>query len=161
LRAARVTHQPIKLQSVPLYNVTASVIAEMGNIIRGKNLDVALEGDETTLVQADEPLLRLLITNLLDNAVKYTPSGGNIRANIVSRNGMGCLLISDTGPGIPADQRAAVFQQFYRVDSPHVEGTGLGLAIALEIVERLRGTIELKSVESGQGLLAEIALPKI
>jgi two-component system sensor histidine kinase QseC len=132
----------------------------MGNIIREKNLDIALEDNETALVQADEPLLRLLITNLLDNAVKFTPPGGKIRATVALNNGMGYLSISDTGPGIPADQRVAVFQRFYRVDSPHVDGTGLGLAIALEIVERLRGSIQLKSVESGQGLLVEVSLPK-
>lgn len=160
LTAARIGYQPISLIPLPLYKVTASIIADMGMMITQKRLDVSLEGNESAYINADETLLRLLISNLVENAIKFTPSAGEIRVHIAPQNDKWRLSISDTGPGIPADQRDAVFQRFYRVDTPHIGGTGIGLAIVAEIVERLSGSIALKIPESGQGLLVEVLLPK-
>jgi two-component system, OmpR family, sensor histidine kinase QseC len=160
LRAARVGHQPITLQTVYLYQVAASVIAEMGNMATQKRLDIVLEGSEKANIRADESLLRLLIANLIDNAIKFTSYDGSIQVDIAPTDGMWRLSISDTGSGIPESQREAVFQRFYRVDAPHADGTGLGLAIVAEIVERFNGNITLKTPVSGKGLLVEVLLPK-
>ncbi|MBA8902628.1 HAMP domain-containing sensor histidine kinase [Phyllobacterium sp. P30BS-XVII] len=160
LRAARVGHQPMQLQPVALYSTVASIVAEMGNLITAKRLDMSLDGDEKALVRADDPLLRLMVSNLIENAVKYTPAGGRIRVGVTLANNFWQLSISDSGPGIAEHHREAVFQRFYRIDTPQIEGTGLGLTIVADIIKRLSGTIALKSPASGKGLLVEVLLPK-
>lgn len=160
LRAARVSHQPMQLKSVSLYNAVASVIAEFGSIIHQKKLDVSLHGDESAQVNADEPLLRLMIANLVDNAIKYSPVGGAIEASITPKNESWLLSISDSGPGIGAQHREAVFQRFYRVDTPHAEGSGLGLAIVADIIDRFSATIALNAAGSGRGLSVDVLMPR-
>jgi signal transduction histidine kinase len=113
------------------------------------------------MVMADETLLRLIIGNTLENAVKYTPENGTVNITLEPVGPMIACRISDSGPGIPEAERPLVFARFYRVGTPKAEGTGLGLAIVAESVARLSGTIALKSTETGQGLLVEILLPQV
>jgi two-component system sensor histidine kinase QseC len=160
LRAARISHQPISLQPVPLYRAMASVIAEMGNVAEEKRLDISLEGHEEARVRADELLIKLMISNLLDNAIKYTPDSGKINIKVLPQDGMWCLTISDTGPGISQSEREAVFHRFYRAASAVTDGAGLGLAIVGDIIDRMSGKIALKTPENGQGLCVEVRLPK-
>lgn len=160
LRAARVSHQPLDLKSISLYQETASVVLEMVNVAEEKRLDIFLRGDKEAKVRADELLLRLMITNLLDNAIKYTPESGKIRIDVLSKDGLWRLAITDTGPGISECDREAVFHRFYRAHVASTDGAGLGLAIVGEIVDRLSGQIALKTPENGQGLRVEVALPR-
>lgn len=156
LRAGRVSHQPIELKSVALYQVTASVIAELGHIITQKHQEVTLDGAEDARIDADEPLLRLLIGNLMENAIKYTPDRGNIAISIREEGHDWLLSICDNGPGIAPIHREAVFQRFYRVGTPEVEGAGLGLSIVADIAERLSGDVSLGTPQSGQGLRVDV-----
>jgi two-component system sensor histidine kinase QseC len=160
LGLARVSHQPINLAPVSLYNNAASTLAEFGNIINNRALEVSLEGDEGSQVETDESLLRMLLSNLIDNAVKYSPVGGRIAVVISSENALWQLAISDSGPGIPKDERDAVFKRFYRIDNLRTEGAGLGLAIVADTAERLGATIELTTPLWGTGLRVNLTLPK-
>jgi len=160
LRAARVSHQPVNMKALPLYHIAASVIAEVAKVAAEKQLDISLEGQEEANVRADELLMKLMIGNLLDNAIKYTPISGKIRISLLPRDGMWCLTISDTRPGISESEREAVFHRFYRAANPVTDGAGLGLAIVGEIIDRLSATIALKTPENGQGLRVEVLLPK-
>lgn len=160
LQAARISHQPISLQPLPLYHVTAGVIAEMGNVAAEKGLDISLEGHEKARVQADELLMKLMINNLVDNAIKYTPDSGKVTLMVQPRDDMWCLSISDTGPGIAEGEREAVFHRFYRADNAAADGAGLGLAIVGDIIDRLAGKITLKGTQQGPGLCVEVLLPK-
>jgi two-component system OmpR family sensor kinase/two-component system sensor histidine kinase QseC len=136
------------------------VLAEFGSVLNGRQLDALLKGDEQAEVKTDESLLRMMISNLIDNAIKYTPTGGRIEV-VVSSGPEECRLsISDNGPGIPADQREAVFQRFFRLDTLHTEGAGLGLAIVADIVDRLAATIELTTPSWGKGLRINLDLPR-
>ena len=160
LRAARVSHQPVNMKALPLYHIAASVIAEMAKVAAEKQLDISLEGQEEANVRADELLMKLMISNLLDNAIKYTPVSGKIRISLLPRDGMWCLTISDTGPGISKSEREAVFHRFYRAANPVTDGAGLGLAIVGDIIDRMSAKIALKTPENGQGLRVEVLLPK-
>jgi two-component system sensor histidine kinase QseC len=160
LRAARVSHQPVHMKDVPLYETVAAVIAEMGNLINLKKLDVSLQGHADARVNTDEPLLRLMVNNLIDNAIKYTPDGGKIEVIIEAEAQSWRLSIADSGPGIAAQHREAVFQRFYRVDTPQVEGSGLGLAIVSDITARLSARIALNVPASGKGLRVDVVMPR-
>lgn len=159
LTSARVSHQPMHLHNVALYPVVASVMAQMGLLAKTKHIEMSLAGAEDAYVLADEVLLTLLLSNVIDNAIKYTPENGVVSVHLEQLQ-QGCRIsVSDTGVGIPPEERAHAFERFYRVNSPAVEGSGLGLSIAAEIIERFSGTIELKDTALGTGLLVEIVIP--
>jgi signal transduction histidine kinase len=97
---------------------------------------------------------------LLDNAVKYTPDGGNITVSVGEEDGSVALAVSDTGVGISQDQLPLVFERFYRADSARAEeGVGLGLSIARQIAEAHGGTIKVRS-KLGVGSTFVLLLPR-
>ena len=126
----------------------------------GLQLHIAIK-DDLPRVNGDATLLRQVMANLLDNALKYTDSGGQVWLTL-SSNGTGVLLeVQDTGVGIPAKHLDRIFERFYRVDKGRCRqrgGTGLGLAIVKHIVEKHGGTIEIQS-EYGLGSTFTVTLP--
>jgi two-component system sensor histidine kinase TctE len=125
-----------------------------------RNIDLGFEPDGHRLVVWGHPtLLRELVVNLVDNALRYTPPGGLVTAR-VARNGDEVVLqVEDNGPGIPDAAKEKVFERFYRGPEPDNEGTGLGLAIVREIVASHDGRIKLSDRTPPSGLIVEIALP--
>jgi signal transduction histidine kinase len=111
-------------------------------------------------VMGDESRLMQVFINLLSNAIKFTPPGGSIEVMTLRRDHTLEINVKDTGPGIPADARATIFDRFTRVETPGLvtAGTGLGLMIAKQIVEAHGGTIGLES-EVGRGSRVWFALP--
>lgn len=103
-------------------------------------------------------LLRELVFNLTDNALRYTPRGGTVTVRLAHKEDEVILVVEDSGPGIPAPERENVFERFYRRLDTGGEGTGLGLAIVKEIVASHEGTIELKDRAPGPGLVVEVRL---
>jgi signal transduction histidine kinase len=95
-------------------------------------------------VRGDEDLLRRMILNLLDNAIKYTPAGGSISVACDSARDGYELSVTDSGPGIPVDMQSRIFERFFRADRARSRtGAGLGLSIARWIAEAHLGRIEL------------------
>ena len=158
LLAARVSHQPIALREMPVYPVAARALAELAPIAQEKDIALQLGGEADAQVLADETLLSLMLSNIVDNAIKYTPAGGRVELHVAA-DGDGCrITVSDTGPGIAEHWRDQVFQRFYRLEET-VEGTGLGLSIVAEVVKRFNGQIMLSTPHHGAGLLVDIRLP--
>ncbi len=160
LIAARVSYQPVTLSPIPLYPITARILAEMAPLASAKSLTFILEGEQDTQIIADEILLTLVITNIVENAIKYTQANGHIDVTIRSDAAECILTITDTGPGIAEHERKLVFQRFYRAALSDVEGTGLGLAIVADCVARFKGTITLQDGANGQGLTVILRLVK-
>ena len=109
----------------------------------------------------DEDLIKRMILNLLDNAVKYTPEGGEISLRLARQNGDAEIVVRDTGIGIPAEDQLRVFDRFYRVDkarSRALGGAGLGLSIVRWIVEAHGGKIQVQS-SAGNGSVFTVKLP--
>ncbi len=112
-------------------------------------------------VKGDLVSLQEVLQNLLDNAVRYTPSGGKVTVRAEAQNGEVVISVSDTGIGIPKADQERIFERFYRVDaarSRELGGTGLGLSIAKHLVEANGGRIEVQS-ELGKGSTFSIHLP--
>ena len=112
-------------------------------------------------VEADRERIHQVLFNLLDNAFRFTPSGGAVTVKAVRENGSCEVSVEDTGPGIPAEHLPLVFERFYRVDpsrSREDGGTGIGLAIARSVVEAHGGRIWAES-EQGHGSKFRFVLP--
>ncbi len=121
--------------AVDLAEQAESVCAELGIAILDKNLDFELSATPGCVVTGQGEWLRMLIRNLVDNAIRYTPANGRISVRI-ERTGECCTLaVDDSGPGIPAEERDAVLQRFHRINQGEQSGSGLGLAIVSRIAE--------------------------
>lgn len=119
-----------------------------------KQISINLPRDlESTLINGDPVLVRLIVLSLLDNAIKYNSRGGNVSAEIEASDSTTAVVVKDDGPGIPEEDLERVFDRFYRVDkarSRGLGGTGLGLAIARRASQAIKGKLELASkVNSG------------
>jgi two-component system sensor histidine kinase SenX3 len=131
----------------------ARIVTEEADRLRpraeGAGLRLVVDAPDPVGVLGSESDLGLMIHNLLDNAVRYSPDGGEVRATLVGRDGHAELRIADTGLGIPARDLDRVFERFYRVDparSRGTGGTGLGLSIVRHVVESHGGDVEVRSV---------------
>ena len=160
LTSTRVSHQPIARVRIVLQPFIVSLIEELAPIAAQKRIALSYEGDAEAAVYADETLLRLLLGNILENALKYTPEEGAVAVALLAEDQQVCFRVTDSGPGIPEAERALVFERFYRVGTPKAHGTGLGLAIVAEIAARLSGAITLSDAPGGQGLRVDITLPR-
>ena len=154
---ARLIKEPLSLnEAVRDCARAAQVLAsKKGVVLRTEN-----ESESLTL-NGDEELLRRMILNLLDNAVKFTPRGGEISVGLFRDNGNGQIVVRDTGIGIPESEQPRVFDRFYRVDkvrSRALGGAGLGLSIVAWIVEAHDGRISVDSVP-GRGSEFIVVLP--
>jgi heavy metal sensor kinase len=128
---------------------------------KSQKLDVT--GDSTVFANVDALVLRQAVVNLIDNAVKFSPSGTPIRVEVRRDGAQGVIDVADRGPGIPEAHRSRVFERFYRVDAARSRedgGAGLGLSIARWAVEAHGGRIEIVSRE-GQGSVFRILLPAV
>jgi two-component system OmpR family sensor kinase len=128
-----------------------------------KDIEVQYDGGrdmEAPEVPGDAEGWRVLIRNLLDNAVRYTPEHGSVRISLSARDGAGMLAIEDSGPGISEQDRARVFDRFYRIPGTAPGGSGLGLAIVKAIADRHGASVELAEASLG-GLAVRVrfALP--
>lgn len=122
--------------------VAADVCADHGGMALEKQIALELEADAVRL-SGSEPMLRVLLRNLVDNALRYTPTGGRVLVQLgMDATGVR-LMVSDSGPGIPPESRAAVLQRFCRLAGQEVEGSGLGLSIVARIAELHGAQLEL------------------
>jgi two-component system sensor histidine kinase SenX3 len=150
---------------VDVRGVLMTVLARMRRVARKKNItlqwkrfgkaaDYTVRGDETQLVS--------MFTNLVDNAVKYTPPGGRVEVTGGSRGNEVIIGITDTGIGIPEGKLARIFERFYRVDkarSKATGGTGLGLSIVKHVAENHGGRVAVESA-LGEGSTFTVYLPR-
>jgi two-component system OmpR family sensor kinase len=149
-----------KQERVDLADVARAVIAEQAAIADGKGVELGLTSDAPAIVEGEPEALRILLGNLVDNAVRYTPSGGSIEVKLANSEHAVQLIVSDTGPGIPQEARERVFDRFYRHDTSVGTGSGLGLAIVREIALRHGAAIALADASARGGLCVTVAFPR-
>mgnify|MGYP000067469619 CR=1 FL=1 len=140
--------------------VLEEVVANLRVVSDPKGIEVSIAPGDVLVLGARGDVLRA-ITNLLMNAIKFTPEGGRIRLAASEDDGMALLVVADTGPGMTDEELAQAFERFYRApgaERANVAGTGLGLAIVAELARRNGGDVELARNDDG-GLTAELRLP--
>jgi len=135
-------------ESVNLVAVAVRVISEYAQSAVQKEIDLGLVDESSGNLDGYPEALEVLLRNLVDNAVKYTPEGGRVDVSI-RQSGRGVLLmVSDSGPGIDADLRARVFDRFYRISDSQGDGCGLGLSIVKRIAELHHADITVDQAEN-------------
>jgi two-component system OmpR family sensor kinase len=141
---------------VDLATVIQRVLSIHLPIAAEKALHTHIGIQESALVLGNEEALSILVSNLIDNSIKYTERDGRLMVSLMLASTGAELKIEDSGPGIPVDERERVFDRFYRRRDVLVTGNGLGLAIAKEIAERHGASIVLESSEALGGLSARV-----
>ena len=124
-----------------------------------KSIDLGLARATPATVNGDPASLAILLSNLIDNALRYTPRGGRIDVTVDRDEDGATLSVADTGPGIPPEDRERVFDRFVRGSGNHESGSGLGLSIVKRIADAHQATITLGSVDAGSGLIVRVHFP--
>ncbi len=144
-----------------LRNLAESVL-DSARVRAPAEVELKLEaGEEVPVALADEDKLRQVLVNLLDNAVKYSPDGGEVAVELGSAPGLVTLTVRDSGLGIPPGEQDRIFEKFYRLDpalTRGVGGSGLGLYISRELVSRMGGRMSVRS-RPGEGAAFTVELP--
>ena len=145
---------------VRLDDLAREAVADLAGAAVAKGIDLGAgeAGGEIT-VRGDPQGLRILLRNLVDNAVRYTPPGGRVDVAAGAKDGRPLLTVLDTGPGIPAAERDRVFDRFYRVPGSAESGSGLGLAIVRRIADLHGAQVALEPGDDGAGLKVSVLFP--
>jgi signal transduction histidine kinase len=143
---------------VDLAAAAAEGITDTHELALSRGIEMSLDTPGNISVRGDAPALRTLVRNLVDNAVRYTPPHGSVQVRCRATAQGALLEVSDTGPGIPAQDRDRVFDRFYRRAAAQEGGTGLGLAIVKSIAERHGANIALNEAPGG-GLHVSVTFP--
>jgi signal transduction histidine kinase len=148
-----------EVAAVALNEVAQLAIADTRTLATTRGTEVHLDAVSAATARGDIDELRILMRNLIDNAVRYTPDNGTVEVHIaVGANGGAVLDIDDSGPGIPPPERERAFDRFYRRDGSAGSGSGLGLAIVKAIASRHGATVTLGASPLG-GLRVTVAFP--
>lgn len=160
LALARVDSAALKSDTVDVSELVEKTTRKWWQAARELNIDLGFEPDTEPLrVVADAALLQEALTNLLQNALNYTPPGGQVTVQLTHSRGEGVITVVDNGPGMPMHERTRAGDRFFRGSNAPQPGTGLGLAIVRSIAERHGGELRVSSGPNGQGFAASIVLP--
>lgn len=143
----------LPLEPVRLDLLAAEECAEQGATALERQIALELDADEPVIVSGNADMLRVLLRNLLDNALRYTPQGGKVSVSVTARS----LAVADNGPGIPAEERSNALRRFHRLAGQEITGSGLGLSIVARIAELHGARLEL--ADNQPGLVARLEFP--
>jgi signal transduction histidine kinase len=151
----------LRREPVRLTDVAARAVDLYRDVAEAKGVALNVEGmtGGDVVVNADPTRLQQVAANLIDNAVKYTPSGGRVDIEVRRDGPLAILSVRDTGPGIPADELPRIWDRLFRGDASRSErGLGLGLSLVKAITEAHGGTVDVRS-EPGRGSTFTVSLP--
>ena len=161
LDLSRVERGTLDVEPVDLVGLAKEVVGGYGDLAEERRIRLHCELQPQVSMRGDRAQLGLLLSNLLDNALRYTPAKGTVCVRLDATESRAMLQVADTGEGIPARELSRVFERFYRVDKARARqtgGTGLGLAIVRHVAEAHGGTVRVDS-ELGRGSTFTVALP--
>ena len=139
-----------------LQSLARAAVAELAPSAWSKHIEIDLAEAAAVEVSGHAGLIAILLRNLIDNAIRYSPAGGSVHVRAAAENGAASLTVIDQGPGIPAEERNKVGQRFYRVLGTEEYGSGLGLSIVKRIAELHEASVSLDDGGNGKGLSVSI-----
>jgi two-component system sensor histidine kinase TctE len=160
LALARTDSAEVVAEPVDLDALAQAVTRQWWSEARAGGVDLGFEPAPAAVqVLAQPALLKEALANLLHNAIRYTPRGGQVTVKVAAVGSCGCIEVVDDGPGIPPQELARAGERFFRGSNVQQSGSGLGLAIVRSIAHRLGGGLSLVAGRGGRGLSATIDLP--
>lgn len=161
--ARQQSNSALGAKAVPIDLTTPArlALADAAGAAAARQIDLGLAQADPGIVMGHEEALRILMRNLLDNAIKYTPVGGTVNLAIRGKDGQTLLTVDDSGPGIAAEDRQRVLDRFYRVAGTEGSGSGLGLAIVKTIADLHQATLSIDRSESLGGLRATVTFTRV
>lgn len=151
--------QPLNRVEVDLAELAVDVVGRLQPQFEAEAIDLEIDAPSGLTVLADPDRLVQVLANILGNALAYTPAGGSVRVEAAVDDGAGIVRIIDSGKGLTAEQRDAVFERFYRADPAAPGGTGIGLTIARSIARRHGGDVTVESPGRGRGSAFTLRVP--
>ncbi|MET0210943.1 MAG: ATP-binding protein [Burkholderiaceae bacterium] len=154
--------QPVEHGQVDLGELAREVVTTFSAKAEALDLDLGAVVRDDVRIDGDTESLRVLLNNLVENALRYTPAGGVVDIRVAALDGRPTLTVVDDGPGIGPDERERVFDRFYRGTAAaegREDGSGLGLSIVRSIADQHRATIELRDATAGRGLDVRLTFP--
>ncbi len=151
----------LNISVVDINNLAEIILKRLRPIARKNNVEVTLISKRGILAEVDEVKITLILTNLVENAIKYNREQGTVEVTLDADHQFFTIQVEDTGIGIPEDALGQIYERFYRVDKSHsreIGGTGLGLAITRNAILLHRGSIKVKSV-LGEGTVFSVKIP--
>lgn len=146
---------------IDLHKVATEIIAYLAPHALEKNIEIELvPSPSPPIVFGNDTAIGIMIRNIVDNAIRYTPEGGAVTVSIIDSNAHIIFRVTDTGTGIPVQLRERVFERFFRVLGTKAAGSGLGLAIVSQIAALHHAEIMLGTPPNGTGLQFDVAFPK-
>lgn len=144
-----------------LHKLATEIIAYLAPGALEKNIEIELApSPKNAIVVGNDTAIGILIRNIVDNAIRYTPPNGAVKVSIIETTDRIIFRTTDTGTGIPVELRERVFERFYRILGTKASGSGLGLAIVSQIAALHGATISLDTPQTGHGLQFDVAFPK-
>jgi two-component system, OmpR family, sensor histidine kinase TctE len=159
-KAESANSDSLSLKEIDLREIAHSTAADWVHRAVERDIDLGFSL-QPALAVGDPVLLREMLNNLVDNALRYTPPGGVVTVRSGPSGDMQFLGVDDTGPGIPESARDRVFERFYRIDETDGEGSGLGLAIVKEVVERHGARLSVETPPAGHGTRIVVLFPSV
>jgi len=161
LTLARVEPEALAAGAVEcdLLDIAREAIVARAPLAAAKDIDLGIARGVPARVRGDAPSLAILMSNLIDNALRYTPAHGRVDVSVDTEGSQAVLTVADTGPGIPAVERERVFDRFYRSSEAAAAGSGLGLSIVRRIADAHQASISLDSPADHSGLVVTVRLP--
>jgi two-component system, OmpR family, sensor kinase len=158
LKLARVEapQEAVQLETSNLGDVVRAALGDAFPMAEAKGIDLGIDKDVDVNVRGDRLDLELLVSSLLENAVRYTPEGGRIDIDLSAEDSAGFVTVTDTGPGIPEDVLPKVFERFYRHAPQDTQGSGLGLSIVAALAARCGAEVSLRNRADRSGLIAAV-----
>jgi two-component system sensor histidine kinase QseC len=146
------------LEAQNLKQLIIEEAALLAPIAEHKHIELSFFDCPEIRTKVDGVSLRLLIRNLVSNAINYTPANGKVEVRLFEQAGKVCIAVEDNGPGIPKSEQDRVFERFYRIKNHESSGCGIGLSIVKRVVELHKASLTLSTPESGKGLCITVCL---
>jgi two-component system OmpR family sensor kinase len=147
-------------KSIDIRQIAVNCVEQLIHLAMQKNIDLGMVRAEEVQMMGQESAVQSIISNLIDNAIKYTPENGVINVSVFQENSRIIIQVEDSGPGIDESQYGQIRKRFYRILNHAEIGSGLGLSIVDKATERLGGTLDFQRSETLGGLQVNVSLPQ-